>query len=400
MIGWKGLVGSISLIKAVATVGVCTVVLPSSVLAAEYVLGYQVESGFEYNDNVRLSSEDEVDISGLVLSPSATLSRNTERLESDLALKLDFNKYDEQDYDTDGQDLKADFKYFLERGELNLNTGFKRDSTRTSELEDTGLVGNKSVRKETAVLGLSGFQMVSERNGVNAGINISDVSYESQSLIDYSFYSGFVGWLYQWSSQTKLRVQGYANYYENEASFRTESDGYGLQLGLDSQLSERLEVSFLGGSSHIKTDYEASLIPGGKTSDKADTYILEANLKYFDERNSVSFIAKSATNPSGNGYVNKSDSIGVNYSYMFSEKSRFNLGLSAGQIKALDDGIDADRDYARGQLRIDRQFAQNWLVAARYTYTWQDNQGSLSDADSNALYLSLIYKPVQKVWSR
>jgi len=65
--------------------------------ASEYSLGYSVEGGAEYNDNITLSPEDEIDVSGGSISLPATLTRSSERLESSLMGELTSSRYSKND---------------------------------------------------------------------------------------------------------------------------------------------------------------------------------------------------------------------------------------------------------------------------------------------------------------
>ncbi|MEH6584465.1 MAG: hypothetical protein V7754_21205, partial [Halioglobus sp.] len=120
---------------------------PAGAWANEYSFEYGVEAGYEYNDNVRMAPVDELSISGGRVSIPATLASRSERMEASLDGELIFSRFDEDSYDSDDQDLEGKFKYLFERGELEANAGYRRDSTRTSEFLDTGVVGAAATRR-------------------------------------------------------------------------------------------------------------------------------------------------------------------------------------------------------------------------------------------------------------
>ena len=72
----------------------------------------------------------------------------------------------------------------------------------------------------------------------------------------------------------------------------------------------------------------------------------------------------------------------------------------AGTSTATDNRINNDRDYARARLRVDYRFSPSWYVAGTYTYSYQDRDRAQGTANSNAVYLSLIFHPEKNVWSR
>lgn len=368
--------------------------------AAEYSLDYKVTGGYEYNDNVTLSNVNEIDISGGKVSLPVTLTMRTERLDASLLGELASAKYDESGYDSDDQNLKANATYQLERGELSGYAGYKRDSSRTSEFLDTGIVGLSASRREAASAGASGFHMFTEKNGFSFGADYSDVDYDSIRLQDYKYSTAYAGWLHQWSQRTQVRLQAYGNRYENDSFIKVESDSLGVQAGFDSQLSEQLSISLLAGWINVDTDYSTDLSIAPQEDETNDTYLIDGSLTYRLERHELSAGINSGTNPSGDGYLLKNDQIDVNYRYHVSERSRFDLGLVAGMNGSLDSRINNDRDFARLQLRMDYRFSSAWYIAGRYTYSYQDRERANSDVDSNAVYISLVYQPEKTVWSR
>jgi len=210
----------------------------TNIRASEYAFEYNVEGGYEYNDNIGLRAEDEVDVSGGVITLPATLTVRDERLESSLMGALTSAKYDDSDFDSDDQDLQGKTEYQLERGQVSGYAGYKRDSTRTSEFLDTGIVGFRATRVETAAAGASADYLVTEKNGFVIGADYSNLDYDSPLLRDYDYVSGYLGWQHQWTENTRLRLQGIADRYENDADVKVTSDSLGAQAGFESQFSE------------------------------------------------------------------------------------------------------------------------------------------------------------------
>ena len=77
-------------------------------------------------------------------------------------------------------------------------------------------------------------------------------------LPDYTYASGCGGWLHPAGRNAPQQPAAYANNYENDGN-RSEvsSDGLGAQAGFDSDLSEQLTLSMLGGWVSIDTNYSS-----------------------------------------------------------------------------------------------------------------------------------------------
>jgi hypothetical protein len=371
--------------------------------ADEYSLDYSVIGRYEYNDNINLSAANEIDISGGKISLPATLAVRNERMDASLMGELASSKYNESAYDSDDQNLQGRAKYQLERGELEGRAGYQRDSTVNSEFLDTGLVGLESSRVETASAGGSGFHMFTQKNGISAGVDYSNVDYQSDLYQDYEYISGYGGWIHEWSELTTLRLQAYGSRYENDAGnlrpVEVESDSLGVQAGFDYDVSEQLSASVLGGWLKVKTEYDTGT-PFAPDDDDSNGPMLTGSLKYERERYDLQAKINSQPSPSGDGFMLYRHQLDLVYRYRLTESSRLDLGLIGGRSESVDNRINNDRDYARGRVRLDYRFSEHWYVAGTYVYSWQDHNRAAGDADSNAINLSLIFQPGQLAWSR
>lgn len=378
-----------------------TTAFPGSIQAREYSFEYNVEGGYEYNDNIGMRPNDEIDVSGGIVTAPATLTMRSERSESSLMGELTSAKFDDSDFDSNDQNLQGKTSYQLERGELAGYAGYKRDSTRTSEFLDTGIVGFRATRVDDATAGVSGDYMLTEKNGVVIGADYSDLNYDSPLLQDYDYVSGYAGWQHQWTERTRLRLQGIANRYENDANIKVTSDSLGAQVGFDSSISESLTASLLAGWVNVDTDYSTNSSTTRPNDDSSDVFQMKGSLNYRQERYDLSATIRSGTRPSGDGTLNKNNQLNVNYRYHVSERSRLDLGLVAGTNSSLDNsGIDSDRDYARTRVRIDYRISQSWYVAGTYQFSYQDRDNEDGHANSNQINVSLIFQPQKYIWSR
>jgi hypothetical protein len=389
--------------RVLITVMSALLISGTGVKANEYSFEYGLEAGYEYNDNVQLSAEDELEISGGRFAIPATLSTRTERLEASLDGELLFSRYDEDAWDSDDQELRGQAAYQLERGEVDGYAGYRRDSTRTSEFLDTGVTGLEARRRETASVGGSGNHMFTEKNGLIGGLDYEDVDYDSLLLQDFQYLSGYAGWLHQWTERTRFRLQAYASGFDNDANVITdtevETETVGAQFGFDSTLSESLSTSLLLGWANVDTEYSVELGQPPE-DDESDSLLLQGSLSYRAERHRIKATVNSEPRPSGSGNIVENHSLGLDYRYQLSERSNFDMRLDAGQRSTLDDRIDNERDFARVLLRVDYRFSQSWYLAGSYRYSWQDQERATDSADANAINLSVIYRPEKRAWSR
>ncbi|PLW67052.1 hypothetical protein [Pseudohalioglobus lutimaris] len=376
--------------------------LSIAVGANEYSFQYAVEAGYETDDNTRMTPDNKLDISGARVSLPATLATRTERLTAELDGELVFSRFDEDAYDSDDQDLQGKVNYLLERGEIEGRAGYKRDTSRTGEFEDTGLVGLKANRRETATLGGSGDYLITTRNGVTGGLDYQSVDYDTILLNDYSFLRANGGWLHQLSERNRIRLEGYWSQFEDDSDPRfsaDEAETLGAWLGFDSSLTEQVKGSISAGWASVETSFPDEL---GLDDEEYDTFLLRGDLTYSDERSQWKIRLSSEPAGSGAGNVVEEYRGSLDYQLKWTERSKIKAFVLMGRRESFRDEIDATRDYARLRLLVDYRFAESWYIAGSYQYSYQDQTQLLQSgsADSNAFYLSIAYQPTKNVWSR
>lgn len=393
-----------ALCLASAIVAPLSLAMASGASATEYSLGYSLEAGYEYIENVRMTPEGDLDISGGRFAIPVVMTSKSERLDTSLMGEAEFYQYDEDAWDSDDQKVRARASYLLERGgDFSGYAGYKRDSTRTGEFLDTGITGFEATRREVATAGVSTNQMFTERNGITGGLDYRSVEFDTIQLRDFDYTSGYLGWLHQWTEPTQLRFQVYASLFENDANLVTdvelETETIGAQVGFDSTLSQKMSVSFLVGWARLDTEYSRAVGPTPEDDD-ANELLLKGSLDYESERHKMSLIVNSEPSGSGNGVIVSAQAVGLEYTYALTERSDFDLELNAGHRSPVDDRIENDRDFARVELGVDYRLSQRWKVAGSYAYSWQEREAVDGTANSNEVRVSIIYTPEKSIWSR
>lgn len=367
---------------------------------SEYSFDYAVELGGDYNDNVRLTPDNQIDIIGGVLNIPLNLRRRSERLDTTLRGELGFSRYDVDEYDSNDQEIEGRATYQLERGELEGYAGYVRDSTRTAEFLDTGLVGPDASRRELFRTGGTFSHLITERNGILIGADYRDVDQESSELQDYKDLTGNLGVTHQWSQATRLRAQLYGGFYESDDFGRdVESDTVGFQVGYDSEVSENFQSSLLVGWANVSSDFGGGQA-GEPTSEDTDSLLLQGSLSYTGERHSLRAEIFSEPDASSGGTLYERHRLNGEYRYQLTERARLRVGVVLGKQSSVDDLVDNDRDFARLALSTDYRVTRHWSVRAVYQFSYQDRESDPGDADQNEVRLLVIYRPDRFIWSR
>lgn len=368
--------------------------------AAEYTAAGRIGTNGEYDDNVRLVESGETSISGASVAPALRLGYRTPDVTASLDAQLNFARFDESDYDSNDQRMVFDVAKKTPRNELALQAGGVRDSTRTSELEDTGRVSNRAVRREDYWIAPSWLTYLSERNALRFGASFHDVVFDSASYTDYTTAAADATWLHILSPRTTLKLQGYLNRFEANDALDTRSDTAGVLAGADFALTQNLKLSALAGLANVETRYD--LPPGAPFADRSDenVTVVDAKLDYTQPRWSLSFNVASQTYPSGDGLVQQRHFARASWSYRISELATLRIGALYGKNESVESRYAIDRDYADADIGIDWRLTQSLFLNARYRYRFQDYDYSVGEADGNAVFLGIRYEPAPKRWSR
>ncbi|HHH43541.1 MAG TPA: hypothetical protein ENK49_05330, partial [Gammaproteobacteria bacterium] len=230
--------------------------LPAIARAAEWRIDPSFDFRAGYNDNIRLSVQNEVSSAEAGFSPRASFSRNTEISGLAGIVDLDFRRYEESsDLDENNARFELDGYRNLERGRLSLNLAYINDTTLNTQLEATGItLGRVDRQRYTAAPGWSYF--FSPRNRLDLRYTFNDVSYSNVGLVPYIDYRVNAG---QASLVSVLNEQITASATLSHSASTNDNDvdssNTGLNVGVEYRFSKTLTASLSAGARYTKTDF-------------------------------------------------------------------------------------------------------------------------------------------------
>lgn len=398
----------------------------TSVNAAEYIAGFMIDGGVSRNDNIRLVQNNKTAVEKYRLSPSLILSANTETNKLTLDSKLDFNRFDKSEFNSDDQNISLDYTHQFETSSIGIDASYTHNTTLTSEQLTTGRVGTKADRAELYNIAPNWIYTLSESNMIRLDATYSTQNYENSAYIGYENTGAGLSWIHVLNERIKLiATANYSDYQSDnlpypgfppgflEYSTRTKSEN--LQLGSDYQLSEQIALSARLGRSRNDTTYPVhdlrnicALISSFCESPHNVRFgsTAQINGTWIDERQQISIDASKATQPTSNGYAVDSIRAALNWSYQLSELDKISTGISLVRNRAIDEENNlqnaslADRDYGAATLRYQRTLTEYWFLTTSFEYSGQEYIETDYRASGRIYSLGITYRPQQWLWSR
>ena len=376
---------------------------------------------YKFDDNISLSANDILALQGVITSGFFDGQYRTDRFAATADLALDFDRYfsvsldsdnpqliepDASDFDSDNQDLKGSLAYDWERHQLSLSGRYWRDSTLNTAFLDTGRVGGgrelegASRRIESSLL--PGWRWtLTERQSLDATLQVQQVDYSSDLYIDYRYGSLNVAWLYILNERMTLQLVPNASWYQNEADNRVRSRTGGLQAGFLWAMTEQWQFNLLAGGTHIRTDYGQdgffTIIDGEIVfieiqNQNSNSFVGDLKLAWKGERSGFDAGISSRVSPSGNGILQQyhQGRMGVNWEPI--ERMRLTADGLLGQNTSTDDRIQGGRIFREVGVGLNYRFVRDWWVSGRYRYREQDYESQSQNGRGNALFVTLSYR--------
>ena len=332
---------------------------------------YGVNVSVGQENNFRLAATNEIDTTSTRLGVFANLQGSTEISNLRVALGANSSTYSESEIDdSDGYNLSLDTLRRGERLSANLVVSATAQSTTETELLDTGNVIDGKRNTARVSPGLN--YLLDERNSLFANLSVSDVTYDTVSLIEYTDTAVSIGWGYALDEASDFSFNLSTSEYDPENDETTDIKS--LSFGYEIRTSEVTSYAFSIGYSDVDRP---------DNSEASGDYAIDINHRT-DERNSFVIALSNAYRGGGAGDVRDEDLLSLQWNHALSDRSQ--LDLLAQAIS------NDDRDYTSIEFRGGYQYTREVSLGATLRYRRQDSD--FADADSSSVFFSLSYSPI------
>jgi hypothetical protein len=374
--------------------------------AAEWKIDPRVDLRAGYNDNIRLTTDDELSSPEIDLGAGSLFSYETPTSGISGDLDLEVRRYtDESELNDEIGRLGIASFHNMERSQLGFNVDVIKDTTLDSQLEETGVAFQRIDRWRYS-LNPTWRYSLDERTSMELGYTYSDTNYDNNDNSNYSDYTTNGGEI-SLSRILSPRATGSitASYTRTKNDADIEATYSGVQAGAQYRFSETLTGSIFAGvrRSEIKATQNTFipildennniiLVPvSNGTQDDDLGYTFSGIVQKDFLRGSTSFSARQEISNSISGIPLQVTRFGWNNLYRFTEILSGELLLSYYQSEAANGVGNRDRNYYQIEPRFNWRLKQFWTLSGSYRYREQTFDATNDDAVQNAAYLTLRY---------
>ncbi len=358
-----------------------------SARAAEYTLEPSVTVQETYDDNVFLKETDDLEHRA---SPALSLEARTEKAELKARAAWDISKYERHD-ELDSVDQRFGLSANLKPSELRqygFSGGYVDDYTFVSTLEESGLLAERSKRKQFTVDPYATFTL-DNRNSLRVSYSFTDTQYELETYNDSRVNGGNVTWYHDlMNERTRLIFSAGASQSEFE---RTDTDvtqsTYRGLVGLDHRFTENLKLEVMVGPRYTESEFPR----GGVTADDNDTgFVVDCTMDWrLEERLTFSVNVNRDIAQSIYGENITRDRARVSFMYRLTERLRGNL--STAYYRSETDGFvrSEKRQTFSARPSMTYRITEYLDLRAGYAYTRTENRLTDYSQERNRVYVQL-----------
>ena len=367
-----------------------SVFISMGAIADDLYTGYGINATLGWDDNYRLSEDDQVDTMSTSLGVYGELRGGSELTKFIGGVSASGSTYSDSSIDnTETYGLYMSGTHRGERWSGSLPMSYHLEPTTETELLDTGETDVDGERKTLNIAPGVSYQLT-ERNSVYTSFSFTDVSYDTVSLTEYTNNALSVGWVNSVTETSEASINGSYSEYNPDSGDTTRVTR--IFVGYDFSSSEATWYA-------LELGYAERESPDETTSDGSSSFQMGHSI---DERNDFSLFAGRGYVASGAGEVRYQTEMNLSWGHALAERWQFNLsseGVSSSEegSSSSSEGISSDdRDYIQVRAGVYHILTREIRLGANYRYRIQ--YSDTDDADSNSVFFTLSYSPVA-LWS-
>jgi len=389
---------TIRLIGLIAAAG-AVAASPMVVRSAEWYMDGALRQQISYDDNIglRTNSNDRVSEFGETSTIDMSVGGRSPTAEIDFNSVFDFTRFpDERSLNSNDQYLTLSALKRGQRWTARMAGSFIRDTTRTSDVEDTGQFILQNRRREVWRVGPEVTYQLTPVDQVGFSGLYSDTHYPSNNLRNFQQWGGTGNWSHSLTERTQLLLIA-AGFKNNSGSRGSQNSRYYIaQVGAAHMFTDQLAARLTAGPTLADTDVVN--VSGGTRTSSSDVnfgYGFDGSIDYqFQQRLLFSGSVFRTVTPSGTtGNIVEETGFRFNSTYdlfknvYFETEALYKFREHVGQ-----NTNTPRRDFVSFQPGLRWNFLDDWNMRLAYRFRWQRfDRDDNDEAFSNSVLASVTY---------
>ena len=345
-----------------------------------------------YQDNPLLLSSGAEGTLHHRLTPAVSIKWKTRDVELDMGLDLAINKFSGDgrknsasgDLDSFDQKLNGGLSFEDARHELSFSWGLNRDTTRSSELTDSGLL-QENAQRLSANVGAKWDHSLTALDQLSLTGDANIVEFDTSSLSNYKGYN--VGGRYsrKLGPKQSAGLSTGATIFDPSSNSGSPSTSFRLNAFWENELTQAVSVNLSGGASYTVRE-------GDGSGADALGFVADTGLSWSLTRSSAlnASYSRSIT-PSSTGSLQESDNISLGFHHNLTREIAMDVQGSWQRQESALGGNNSVRNFYSLNPSITWRPLRDWRLSLSYNHLRQVLAGAAGDASSNTIFFRLGY---------
>ena len=344
----------------------------------------------EIDDNPLLSANDAESVTGVILTPALRAKHDTGASQVEFGGQLEANQYDDSSFNSNDVYVDALGRQKFSTGMMELRGSFNYDTTRTSEVSESGL-SIAGVRHTTFSLRPHIETALTQTEQLNLDGSFTNSKYDSNQYTDYRNYSIKPSLRHAFNEVHSGIFAVEASRYESTSGTGVTADNLIPSVGWDAQLSPRWRTNIAVGVQYTNTDYdiEGPNDPSGSEWD----YYYSGGLTFTGLNDKIAFDFSRRPSSLSSGAQSQATMFRLNGTHTINPKLDLKLGLIYQNSQRSGSNSSSNDDISFIEAAPQLVYRLTETLNLNLMYRHREREIGSSDATSDAVMMTLTFKP-------
>lgn len=344
----------------------------------------------EIDDNPLLSVNDAESTTGIILTPALRAKHDTGASQVELGSQLEINQYDDSSFNSNDVYLDALGRQKFSTGMMELRGSFNYDTTRTSEVTESG-VSIAGVRHTTFQVRPHIETSLTPTEQLLLDGSFTNSKYDSEEYTDYRNTSikPSIKHAFNEVHSGVFAVEG--SRYESTSGAEVTADNLIPSIGWVAQLSPRWQTNVAVGVQYTTTDYTTTN-PNVRDTSEWD-YYYSGGITFTDLNERIAFDFSRRPSSLSSGAQSQATVFRLNGTHTVSPKLDLKLGLiyQNSQKSGSNPGSNDDISFIEAAPQLVYRLTEKLNLNLMYRH--REREIGSSEATSDAVMMTLTFKP-------